>query len=321
MKIGIIGCGAYAIALSSILENKNFEIMMWTKLENEYQELKDNNTNLNAINYQLNKKIKFTMSLEELSNNSNLIIIAIPAKFVKQTILEFNKYYKNQELLIATKGMIESDNLLIHNFLENNLKTDKITCISGPSFASDIIKKEPIGLTIASTNVYSLNYIKNIFNNIDYLSLDTSNDIIGVELCGILKNIIAIGSGILNGMNINKSTISKFLKDSSIEIEHIINSLNGDKNTFLTYAGFGDFILTTTSDKSRNYTFGKLIGENKDYTTYMKNTTIEGLENLDGIYNLLKYKHINSKIIKVLYEIVYLSKDKTLLLDYLKNKD
>lgn len=319
MKIGIIGCGAYAIALSSILEKKDFSIMMWTKLPEEYQELTNNHTNLKVINYKLNEKINFTLSLEELSNNTDLLILAIPAKFVKNTIKELKQFYKNQEILIATKGMIESDNILIHEFIETILNTNKISCISGPSFAIDIIDKKPIGLTIASKNLNSLTSIKNIFSNINYISLDETNDINSIELCGILKNILAIGAGILNGMNINTSTIAKYLKDSIKEIQILIEKLNGNKVSFLTYAGFGDFILTTTNTKSRNYTFGKLIGENNDYKTYKDKTTIEGLDNLNGIYKLLQSKNINSNIINVLYQIVYLEKDKSILLDYLIN--
>lgn len=321
MKIGIIGTGAYAIALSSILENKNVDILMWTKLENEYQELKDNHTNLKVLEYKLNKKVNFTMSLEELSNNSKILILAIPAKFVKSTIQELKKFYNNQEIIIATKGMIEEDNLLINELINKTLNTDKVTCISGPSFAIDIIKKESIGLTLASNNINSLNIIKEIFNNINYITIDETTDIIGTELCGIIKNIMAIGAGILKGMNINESTIAKFLKDSIMEIQYIIEHLNGNKETFLTYAGFGDFILTTTNTKSRNYTFGKLIGENKDYKSYMKNTTVEGLENLNGIKNLLNIKKIDSKIINILYEIIYLNKDKNILINYLNNKN
>ena len=319
MNIGIIGTGAYAIALSSILENiNNLNITMWTKLEDEYNELKNNYTNLKVINYKLNRNIKFTMNLEELVNNNNIIILAIPTKYLKKTINEIKKYYCSQEILIATKGMIENPYCFINEYIKKVLNTNKISCISGPSFASDIIKKEPIGLTISSKNNNSLNYIINILNKINYITYDKTHDIIGVELCGILKNIFAIGSGILNGMNTNKSTIAKYLKDSSEEIKYIIKKFHGNNSTFSRYAGIGDFILTTTNDLSRNYTFGYLIGSNKDYINYMNNTTIEGLENLDGIYNLLKSKKINVKIINILYEIIYLKKDKKILLDYLK---
>ena len=163
MKLGIIGCGAYAIALASLLEKKDIRITMWTKLESEYQELKKNHTNLQSLNYKLDETVEFTQSLETLTKESDAIIIAIPTKFINDTILEMKPYYKEQELLIATKGMEQKENILLHEYLEKELKTDKIACISGPSFASDIILKTPIGFTIASKNQKSLYYFKNLF--------------------------------------------------------------------------------------------------------------------------------------------------------------
>lgn len=320
MKIGIIGCGAYAISLASILENNIKNILMWTKIENEYNELIHNHTNLRVLNYQLNNKIRFTMDLNELTNYSDLIIIAIPAKYVKDTINQLQKYYLNQEILIATKGMINDDLLLIDEYIKLKLNTNKISCISGPSFANDIIKKMPIGLTLASENNNSLNILNNIFSNIKYISIENLNDITTIELSGILKNIIAIAAGILNGMNINPSTKTKFLCDMVYEIQNIISNFNGNKKNFYTYAGIGDYLLTTTNIESRNYTFGTLIGENKDTDNYIKINTIEGIENLHGMYFLLKKKGINSEIINILYEIIYNNKDKVLLIDYLSKK-
>ena len=318
MKLGIIGTGAYAIAISSLLEEKRFSTIMWTKIKEEYKELTYKHTNLKVIDYKLKNNTTFTTSLEELLTQSGAIIIAIPAKFIKDTIQELKQFYQNQPILIATKGIVENENLLINEYLEKELKTKNIACISGPSFAKDIILKQPIGLTIASYNNYVINYFCNIFSNISYLTLEKENDIIGVELCGILKNIVAIGSGMLKGMNITPSTIANYLYKASKEIQLIMNQYNSNKNTFYTYAGFGDFILTTNNIDSRNYKFGYLIGTDKDYNNYKFNNTIEGLENLDGIYNILKINNINSQLINILYKIIYLNENKTLLLEYLQ---
>ena len=321
MKLGIIGTGAYAIALASLFENKNIHITMWTKLEKEFLELKNNHTNTSVIDYKLKDNIKFTTSLEELSNNSNAIIIAVPAKFIYHTIKELKLYYQNQPLLIATKGMVQEENSLIHEFLEKELNTMNIACISGPSFAKDILSKHPIGLTLASKKEETMNYFQELFSDIPYLTIEKSMDMVGIEFCGILKNIIAIGSGILNGMNINSSSISKYLLDASKDIQCIIESNNGNPNCFYTYAGLGDYILTTTKKESRNYTFGMLLGEEKDFETYQKNTTIEGLDNLKGMYHYLKIHNIKSLIIEVLYKIIYLKESKNLLIDYLKKQE
>ena len=321
MKLGIIGTGAYAIALSSLLEEKNFSTFMWTKLETEYKELTTKRTNLKIINYKLKNSINFTMDLQELSNESRAIIIAIPAKFIKETIKNLKPYYHNQLILIATKGMIKEDNLLIHEFLQKELKTNNIASISGPTFAKDIILKQPIGLTIAANELNTLNYFYDIFNNITNLSLEKANDIKSIELYGIFKNIIAIGSGILNGMEINPSTITKFLYDASLDIQNIIEKLGGDKNTFNTYSGFGDYLLTTTNIESRNYTFGYLLGKEDNYEDYKNNNTIEGIENLLSINYYLKYHNINFKLLNILEDIVFNNLNKDELIKYLTNKN
>lgn len=321
MKLGIIGTGAYAIALTSILEEKNFSTIMWTKLENEYNELTNKHTNSSIIDYKLSNNIVFTMSLKELSDESRAIILVIPTKFLKDTIKELKLYYHNQPILIATKGMVKEDNLLIHEYIKKELKTNNIACISGPSFAKDVILKQPIGLTIGSNDINTINYFYNIFDNINNLSIEKTNDITCIELFGIFKNIIAIGSGILNGMNITPSTITKYLYDASIEIKNIIKELNKDDNTFYSYAGFGDYILTTTSKESRNYTFGYLIGKNENYDDYKNKTTIEGLDNLNTIINYLNSKNLNFSLLNLLNDIINKKQNKEELINYLKNKE
>lgn len=316
MKIGIIGCGAYGIALSSLFDSKDISITMWTKLEDEHEELVNNRTNSKVFDYKLNDKIKFTMSLEEITLRNEALILAIPAKFLKDVILELKKYYNGQHILIATKGMIDDN--LISNYLHDELNTEKIACISGPSFASDILKKEIIGLTLASNNVVTLDYFRCLFNDTN-LVIEIAHDIIGVQLGGILKNTMAIGSGILDGIKVSNSTKAKFLTDISKEIKKIINNLSGDSKTFDTYSGIGDLLLTTTSYESRNYSFGLLIGEDKDFKSYLENNTVEGIENLRNIKNLLTENRIKSRIIDILFEIVYLSQPKEKIFEYLKN--
>ncbi len=319
MNVGIIGTGAYAIAIASILENKNVNIMMWTALKEEYQELSKTFRNSKALDFKLNQNTKFTMDIVKLLEENETIILAIPAKFLNSTIALMKNNINNHQILIATKGIEDQENILIHEYLEKELKTKNITCISGPSFAREVIKKEPMGLTLASQNQSSLDYFSNLFSDIPYLTIDKTNDIIGCELCGILKNVIAIFSGILDGLDVNSSTNAKFLVDASKDIQKVILFFGGKSETFTTYAGIGDLILTCTSVKSRNFTFGKLIGEGKDFKSYQKVTTIEGLENLKAIHALFAKNNIKFGIVNILYEIIYLNKPKEIIYTYLTN--
>ncbi len=321
MNIGIIGTGAYATSLASILEenlsSKNLNITMWTINKDEYQELSLNHTNSRYLDYELNKNIKFTMDLNKLVLENDTLILAIPAKFVHSTFETININMENKKVLIATKGIEPITNELISDYLKRFYNINNITCISGPSFAHDIIKKQPIGLTIASKDKNNLNYFKDLFKT-SYISFDETDDIIGCSLCGVIKNIMAIFSGILEGMQINSSTKAKFMVDASKEIMEIIKKLNGKEETFYTYAGLGDLLLTATSTESRNFTFGLLIGMDKDFKTYLEKTTVEGVESLKTTKKILEKNNLNSRIIDILDDIVNNCKDKNIILDFLK---
>lgn len=318
MKIGIIGSGSYAIALASLLNKKNIHLTMWTKFQNEYQELITKHTNSSYINYKLDHNIKITMDLNKLVKENDILILAIPTKYIYKTLATLQEKINKKYVLIATKGIENITNKLIHKYLYDIYKVKKVACISGPSFANDIIKKEPLGFTIASKNKFTLNYFANIFQDISFVSIQTTNDIIGIELCGIFKNIIAIFAGILEGMQLNSSTKAKFIVEASINIQEIIINLGGKKESFYTYGGLGDLILSATSTESRNFTFGHLIGLDKDYQSYLQNNTVEGLENLNSLQKFLQKNNIFSPIIDTLIQIIYQDKSKDIILNFLK---
>ena len=317
MKIGIIGAGAYAIALSSLFENKNINLTMWTKISEEYQELVANHTNSKYLNYKIAEEVKFTTNLEEILNN-DLIIIALPTKFLNQALNFLHGKVTNQHFLITTKGFEPESKKLIHEYLKNIFKTNNIACLSGPSFAKDIITKELSGLTLASLNQETLNLIqKNIQTS--YLTIDTTTDIIGVELCGSLKNVVAIANGILYGLKTNSSTRAKFLVDANKEIKKIIKFFGGNPETINLYAGLGDLFLTATTLESRNYTYGLLIGKGEDYESYQEKNTVEGFETLLVLKNILDEKGFNNHLINTLYQIIILHKNPNLIFDFLRN--
>ena len=141
----------------------------------------------------------------------------------------------------------------------------------------------------------------------DSLKLRESNDIIGVEICGSIKNVIAIAAGMLDGLGYPESTQAMFITESLNDIKELISKLGGNKDTILTFAGFGDLLLTATSTKSRNYTYGTLIGKKlsqKAIDEYVNNTTIEGLYTIKSIYKLLKHKKVRIPIINLIYDII-----------------
>lgn len=322
MKITVLGAGAYGCALAQILsENKN-EVTIWTPFEEEVKTLTEERQTPKLPNVTIYNNIQITTDLKKALENSKLIVEAIPTAFLSSSIKEVKKYYKNTPICIATKGIEQKTNLFVYDVVKNILKTDKIAVISGPSFAVDIAHNYPVGLTLACQDKETIDLtFKALANN--HFKLRKSHDIIGTELCGSVKNIIAIASGILKGLNMPESTSAMLITESLHDIRALIKGLGGDGNTVLSYAGFGDLLLTATSPKSRNYSFGLLIGSKvskEEIDNYIKNTTIEGLYTLKSISELVKNKDVDMPIINLMEKIIYEHKAPEELVNFLIEK-
>ena len=324
MKIAILGPGAYGLSLAAMFHKNNCDISMWSKFKEEIENLKKERTSPKLPNYFIPKEIKFTTNMEACVKDADLIVIAVPAGHVDTVALELKKYYKSsQHLCIASKGIEQDTCLFVHDVIDKYIKTKKLAVISGPSFAIDIVSGYPIGLSLGTTNSSTEQILKSTLQN-KHLKLRTTKDITGIEICGSIKNVIAIAAGILDGLGANESTQAMFITESLHDIKGLIKALGGDKNTILSFAGFGDLLLTCTSIKSRNFTYGKMIGENRDkkeIANYVKNTTIEGLYTLESIYSLINNKKVDMPIIDLIYDIIFNNKKPEELLNFLIEKE
>ncbi len=324
MKITILGTGAYAMALANMFNYNNNDITLWSKFEEEINYIKDNKKIKVLPNITLPNNYKYTTNLKEAVNNSTLIVIAVPAFAVNDVCISLSKYYKNyMHICIATKGIEQNTGYFMNDIVEKNIKTNNIAVISGGTFAIDMFDNPLIGLTLATKNKETENTIKKCLES-NHLKLRITNDILGIEICGAIKNVFAIASGILDGLGYNSSTNSMFIVESLINIKKIITELNGNEDTIISYAGIGDLLLTCNSSKSRNYTLGEMIGRKankEEIEDYIKNTTIEGLYTLKSIYMLLKEKNIDIPLINVIYDIIYNNKDSSSLIDYITIKE
>lgn len=323
MKVGILGTGAYGMALASIFYNNKHEIKMWTNSPEEMNLLlKDRRSD--KINYNIPKEIIITTDMKLVIEEADIIVIAVPAKFVNNVSLELKKYYKNNQIIcIASKGIEQNSCLFLYDVVTKNIKTNKIAIVSGGTFAVDIINEVPVGLTLATSSNHTKEVVTKAMKN-NYVKIRSTRDIIGTEICGSIKNVIAIASGILGGMGYPESTSAMFITESLHDIKTLIKALGGNKKTILSFAGFGDLLLTCTSYKSRNYTLGKIIGERKpkeEIDNYINTTTIEGLYTLKSIKKLLKNKKIKMPIIDLIYNIIVNNEDPIMLCNFLIKKE
>lgn len=320
MKVTILGSGAYGTALGLVLNKNKHNTILWTPLEEEVKQIKKEHVS-KVLNVEIPKEIKFTTDLSKVKN-SDLIVIAVPTKFLNSTTKKLKKYYNNEPICIATKGIEQNSCRFVYDIVKDNLNTEKISVISGPSFAIDVANNATVGLTLASQDKETIEITTKAFSN-NHFKIRKTNDIVGVEICGAIKNVIAIAAGMLEGMNQTESTKAMFLTESLHDIKSLIKGLGSDGDTVLTYAGFGDLLLTATSEKSRNYTLGYMVGSNKpkeEIEKYINTTTIEGLYTLKSINDLVKGKDVDIPIINLIEEIIYKNKKPKELINFLIKK-
>lgn len=324
MNVSILGTGAYGLALAMMFHKNNNKIKMWTKFESEKDELIKTGENKRVLpGVKIPKDIEISNDFYDVVKDANLVVIAVPAGFVDDVSFELSKYYNEEQfVLLASKGIERDSCLFVADIFKRHVKTRRYAVISGPSFAVDIVTNCPIGLTLASENKKTRELVKKTLES-DSIKLRETRDVIGVEVCGSIKNVIAIAAGILDGMGYPESTQAMFITESLHDIKELISNLGGDRKTILSYAGFGDLLLTATSKKSRNFSYGRLLGEKKpkeEIDEYVKNTTIEGLYTIQSIYKLLKNKKVKMPVIDLIYDIIEENKSVTELPKFLINK-
>lgn len=325
MKITIIGTGAYSIGIALMLsQKKDNNIILWTENDELYEKfLKSHKVESIFPDLDISENISITNSYKEAMENTDLIFLITSAKYIVNVCKNIKPYYKNKPICIASKGIEHTTLSTLSNVVKNKLNTKNICVISGPTFAIDLINHEPAALAIAGYNKKTVNLVKENLSN-ETLKLRISNDILGIQLCGSIKNIIAIAAGILKGLGYSESTQAFLINESLHDMKHIIHALGGKKKTILSFAGIGDLLLTCSSPKSRNYSFGYVIGNSKNpdkIKEYLEKNTVEGYYTLNSVYKMLRKKGIEIPLITLIHNIVCNGQNPNDLATFLINKD
>lgn len=312
MNITILGCGVYGLALADcFLQKNNNRVMVWNKFEKEILEVKEKYLG-----------ITFTTDMESAIKEADLIVIAIPVAFLNSTVMEMKDLYKGQDILIASKGIDVDSQRLAFEIVKDILPDCSLGVISGGTFAKDMSEGNVMGLTLATDSEIIKNKVTLTLEN-EFLRIQYISDIVGTSICGAIKNVMAIGFGMLDGAVMPPSSRFLFLTEAIYEINDLIKELDGNNETIMSYAGLDDIMMTCTSSQSRNYTMGSLIGKNTSkerLTEYKKNNTIEGLGTTKAIYELALKKDIDLPITNTIYNILYNDGSANDLIELLKKK-
>lgn len=307
MKIAILGTGAYGIALATALYDNKHQIKMWTKFQNEYDILIKTRQNAKVLpGITIPNDIEITCDIRKCIDGVDLIMFVVPSVTIRSVVQTIKPYIKkNQYICVASKGMENENNKFMSQVIEETIDTDKLCILSGPSFAIEVANKAVFGLTVASTNQRACDIVSKAIQS-DNIVVDITDDVVGVQICASVKNIFAIILGMLDSSN--NSTKATMLTMLFSDLKRINTTLGGSEETVYKYAGIGDLLLTCTSSKSRNYSFGKYLYQglnNEQAFEKMGTRTVEGIAALKSIKALLDQRNVSVCSIDMLYDILY----------------
>lgn len=284
-RIAIIGSGAFGTAMATIAAYNNHDVIMFARNNEVVQSINELHIHPHFLpSIQLSTNIKCTNNLDDIfSNDENkkidILILSLPAQVVTEW-LETIKHRIHKETLICNtaKGLhLKSMKLLsvvINNIFNNNDQPYAI--LSGPSFAKEIIYNHPTAVVVASKYLYHAVTIQRALSNNNFRCY-TSQDMIGVELGGALKNPLAIGAGMIEGLGLGINTMAAYVTRSSLELQLLCKAMGGEPQTISGLAGVGDLMLTAFGELSRNRNFGKKFVQGEKIEDLLKHTTVEGV--------------------------------------------
>ena len=307
-KIGVIGAGGWGTALASLLSENGYEVTIWAYEKDVADEININHTNpIFLKDSKLNKHLKATNELKKL-RKKDLLLLAIPTQYIRSIVTSELINFKDKLIVNVAKG-IEKDSLLrISELLADcaSIHANQYTILTGPSHAEEVSKKTPTVVVAASENAVNSQLIQKLFTN-EYFRVYTTSDVIGCEVGGALKNIIAIAAGIVDGLGFGDNTKAALITRGLAEISRLGTALGANPLTFSGLSGLGDLFVTCNSQHSRNRYVGEMIGKGKNIQEVIQSTQMiaEGVSTTQSAYNLGKKHSVELPITEQVYKILF----------------
>ncbi len=312
-KIAVLGAGSWGITLAYLLHCKGNEVRMW-EFDSRQSKILDKKRIFPPLkNFIIPGEIEISSSLKTTIEGADFLVIAIPSKAFKKTVEKIKKIKESVPRLIisAVKGFDYASLKRPTEILREELgKGFHISVLSGPSHAEEVIKRMPTAIVAASSNPKTARQVQELFFT-DYFRVYTSDDIKGVELGGALKNVIAVASGITAGLGLGDNTRAALITRGNSEIKQLGIKMGARHKTFNGLSGIGDLIVTCFSMHSRNYRFGKFIGEGMSFSEAEKKvgTTAEGIYTVRSCVKLSSKYDVPMPVCKKVYDVLYRGKN------------
>jgi glycerol-3-phosphate dehydrogenase (NAD(P)+) len=309
-NIAIIGSGSWGVALALLLKSNGHNIKIWSYSKEEADIINNEHKCKFLPGINLPTDIVCYTELERTIDNTDIVLIVTPSKAIRSTLTNLKPFVSNQIFVLCSKGLEANTQMTFSMVVNEILPNNKVATLSGPSHAEEVAISTPTAVVIASKDEEILPELQDVFMN-NTFRVYTNSDIIGVELGGSLKNIIALSCGIAVGLGYGDNTIAALVTRGLLEISRLGIEVGANPQTFYGLSGLGDLFVTCSSVHSRNRAAGIFIGQGKSIEDAVKEVgmVVEGVNAVDGAYVLSKKYDVSTPVIDEIYEIVHNGKD------------
>ena len=311
VKIAVVGAGSWGTAIADLLACKGYPIGLWVFEEEVKDQIEQFHENkLFLPGHKLSENILPSNDLAAVVSDKDLIVLVVPSHLMRAMTQKMTGHLSDGTIVVsASKGIEQKTHLTMSGVIKENLPEipeDHLAVISGPSFAKEVVQKMPTTVTVACKNPDSAAMVQRVFAT-PYFRVYTSADVIGVELGGAVKNVIAIAAGMLDGLGLGLNTRAALITRGMTEVRRMGLHLGANPRTFTGLAGFGDLVLTCTGNLSRNYSVGIKLGRGQKLKEILAemHMVAEGVKTAKSVYNFSRKLDVEMPICHDIYRILY----------------
>ena len=320
--VAVIGAGSWGTTLASLLSKKGYDVSLWVYEKDLAEEIE--RTRLNKVylpDIRLPENIMVSHRIDEVVNKARYILNVVPAQYTRAVFKEISPYLSNGSAIISASKGIERGTLMTISSVLKELTGHEVAALSGPSFAKEVIKNLPTAVTLATENRNTGFLLQELFNT-NTFRVYTHNDILGVEIGGALKNVIAIAAGISDSLGLGNNARASLITRGLAEITRLGVAMGAGEKTFAGLSGLGDLVLTCTSALSRNYTLGIKLGQGMKLKDILEQTisVVEGVETAESAFELSNKYNVEMPIVEQVYKIINEGKDPVLAVSDLMSR-
>lgn len=310
-KISLLGAGSWGTALAILLSNNGHEVTLWSALKDEVDMLINNHEHMERLpGVKIPENINITLDLEAACKDKELIVFSVASPYVRSTAKIAAPYIKEGQIIVnVAKGIEETTLFTLTDIIHDELPQADIAVLSGPSHAEEVSKGIPTTVVVGATSKETAYFIQSAFMN-EVFRVYTSPDIIGIELGGSLKNVIALAAGIADGLGFGDNTKAALMTRGIAEMSRLGIAMGGKMETFSGLSGVGDLIVTCTSKHSRNRNAGYLMGQGRTMQEAMAEVkqVVEGVYSAKAALALAKKYDISMPIVEQINLVLFENK-------------